>query len=107
LPSKIAAGLLSGAIGITVATPTDLVKVRFQAEGPAAPGHTPKYSGVMNAYATIVRQEGLLGLWTGLGPNIIRNSVINATELVSYDTAKEVRFLDAQAPCYLASMRSR
>jgi solute carrier family 25 (mitochondrial uncoupling protein), member 8/9 len=90
LTSKIAAGLVSGAIGITVATPTDLVKVRFQAESLPLPGQMPRYSGVMNAYATIVRQEGLAGLWTGLGPNIVRNSVINATELVSYESAKEM-----------------
>ena len=44
----------------------------------------------MNAYAQIVREEGALGLWKGLGPNIVRNSVMNATELVSYDVAKEV-----------------
>ena len=89
--TRIAAALTSGAIGITVATPTDLVKVRFQSEGVLAPGVAPRYSGVFNAYATIARTEGLAGLWTGLGPNIARNSVINASELVSYDTAKDVR----------------
>ena len=70
--------------------PTDLVKVRFQSEGVLQPGQRPRYSGVFNAYATIVREEGLRGLWTGVGPNIIRNSIINAAELVSYDSAKEV-----------------
>ena len=121
LERKIFAGLLSGAIGITVANvrggarraagrprasrahsclppllvpvrapqPTDLVKVRMQSEGRLAPGVAPRYSGVFNAYATIVRAEGVLGLWTGLGPAIMRNSIINATELASYETAKE------------------
>jgi solute carrier family 25 (mitochondrial uncoupling protein), member 8/9 len=88
LSSKVMAGLASGAIGITVANPTDLVKVRFQSEGKLAPGQKPRYTGVINAYSTIVKQEGLLGLWTGLGPAIARNSIINATELVTYDTAK-------------------
>jgi solute carrier family 25 uncoupling protein 8/9 len=69
--------------------PTDLVKVRMQSEGRLLPGQKPRYSGVMNAYSTIVRTEGVLGLWTGLGPAILRNSVINATELASYETAKE------------------
>jgi len=67
------------------------VKVRFQSEGRLLPGQKPRYSGVLNAYSTIVRQEGLLGLWTGLGPAIARNSVINAVELVTYDTTKQVR----------------
>lgn len=73
--------------------PTDLVKVRFQSEGKLQVGQQPRYSGVLNAYSTIVKQEGLKGLWTGLGPAVMRNSVINATELASYDTAKEVREL--------------
>lgn len=70
--------------------PMDLVKVRMQGEGRLLPGQKPRYSGVMNAYATIVRQEGIKGLWTGWGPAVMRNSIINATELASYDTAKEV-----------------
>lgn len=69
--------------------PTDLVKVRFQSEGPLAPGQQPRYAGVVDAYRTIVRTEGLRGLWTGLGPAIARNSIINATELATYDTAKQ------------------
>ncbi len=33
LLQKIAAGMLTGAIGITIANPTDLVKVRMQGQG--------------------------------------------------------------------------
>jgi solute carrier family 25 uncoupling protein 8/9 len=46
----------SGAIGITVVNPTDLVKVRLQAEGKLPPGVPRRYSGALNAYSTIVRQ---------------------------------------------------
>lgn len=35
---KIAAGASSGAIGSAVASPTDLVKIRLQAEGSLKPG---------------------------------------------------------------------
>jgi hypothetical protein len=35
------------------------------------------------------REEGLLGLWKGLGPNIARNAIINAAELASYDQIKQ------------------
>lgn len=37
-------------------------------------------------------QEGIGALWTGLGPNIARNAIINATELASYDQLKQVPF---------------
>lgn len=86
---KIAAGLLSGAIGITVASPTDLVKVRMQAAGRLPPGVPKKYPSALGAYGIIIKEEGLAALWTGLGPNIARNALINAAELASYDQIKE------------------
>lgn len=89
LSKKILAGLTTGALAITVANPTDLVKVRLQAEGKLAPGVPRRYSGAMNAYSTIFRQEGLGALWTGLGPNVARNAIINAAELASYDQVKQ------------------
>ena len=45
-----------GALAITIANPTDLVKVRLQAEGKLPPGVPRRYSGAMNAYSTIIRQ---------------------------------------------------
>jgi len=89
LLQKIAAGLTTSAVGITVASPTDVVKVRLQAEGRLPPGTPRRYNGAIDAYRKIVAQEGVGGLWTGYGPNLARNCVVNATELVAYDQAKE------------------
>ncbi|XP_013588067.1 PREDICTED: mitochondrial uncoupling protein 1 [Brassica oleracea var. oleracea] len=89
LSKKILAGLTTGALGIMVANPTDLVKVRLQAEGKLAAGVPRRYTGSLNAYSTIVRQEGVRALWTGLGPNVARNAIINAAELASYDQVKQ------------------
>jgi hypothetical protein len=47
----------------------------------------------MDAYAKIARQEGVAALWTGLGPNVARNAIINAAELASYDQVKQVSVL--------------
>lgn len=47
------------------------------------------YTSSVHAYQTIYQTEGIRGLWKGLGPNIVRNSVVNAAELVCYDTVKE------------------
>ncbi|KAE8686968.1 Mitochondrial uncoupling protein 2 [Hibiscus syriacus] len=89
LTKKILAALTTGALGITVANPTDLVKVRLQAEGRLPPGVPRRYSGALNAYYTIARTEGVAALWTGLTPNIARNAIINAAELASYDQVKQ------------------
>ncbi|CAN6242344.1 unnamed protein product [Urochloa humidicola] len=89
LLSKILAALTTGVIAIIVANPTDLVKVRLQADGKAN-AIKRNYSGALNAYATIIRQEGIGALWTGLGPNVARNAIINAAELASYDQFKQM-----------------
>ncbi|KAE8039201.1 hypothetical protein FH972_011631 [Carpinus fangiana] len=87
---KILAAFLTGAIAILVANPTDLVKVRLQAEGKLPAGVPRRYAGALDAYFTIVKQEGLGALWTGLGPNVARNAIINAAELASYDQVKQM-----------------
>lgn len=48
--------LVIGALAIVVANPTDLVKVRLQAEGQLPSGVPRRYAGAMDAYSTIVRQ---------------------------------------------------
>lgn len=53
---SFAVWFIVGALAITVANPTDLVKVRLQAEGKLPPGAPRRYSGALNAYSTIVRQ---------------------------------------------------
>ena len=76
---KILAGMLTGAFGIMVANPTDIVKIRFQAEG-KKPIAEQRYKSVTEAYKIIYKTEGgLLGFWIGIVPNIFRNSLINAT----------------------------
>jgi solute carrier family 25 uncoupling protein 8/9 len=87
---KIAAGLTTSAIGISVASPADVVKVRLQAEGRLAPNVPRRYNGVIDAYSKIIKAEGIAGLWTGYGPNLVRNCVVNATELVAYDQTKQM-----------------
>lgn len=85
LANKVAAGLTTGAIGITVANPTDLVKVRLQSQGQGV----AKYTSALGAYSTIVKEEGVAALWTGYAPNLVRNSVMSCVEVVGYDLAKE------------------
>lgn len=87
--NKVLAALLTGAIAIVVANPTDLVKVRLQAEGKMPVGAPRRYSGALQAYYSIVKHEGVGALWTGIGPNIARNAIVNAAELASYDHIKE------------------
>ncbi|MCX7564667.1 solute carrier family 25 protein, partial [Xanthomonadaceae bacterium XH05] len=85
---RILAGCTTGAMAVSVAQPTDVVKVRFQAQMNLQ-GVGRRYNGTMQAYRQIFQLEGLRGLWKGTLPNITRNALVNCTELVSYDLIKE------------------
>lgn len=54
-----------------VAQPTDVVKVRFQAQMVSDMQTAPHkvYTGTWMAYKTIFTSEGLRGLWRGLSSN--------------------------------------
>lgn len=78
------AGGTAGAIGIGIANPTELIKIRMQADRAGT-----RYSkGVIDAFAQTVRNEGVRGLWRGVSPNMQRAYIVNAAELASYDQAK-------------------
>lgn len=76
----------TSAAGIVAANPSDVLKVRFQA-------HSLKGSA-LSMYAKVASTEGLFkGLYKGFGANLARNSIISATEIISYETSKRF-FLD-------------
>ncbi|XP_051980746.1 mitochondrial uncoupling protein 3 [Xyrauchen texanus] len=87
--TRLLAGSTTGAMAVALAQPTDVVKVRFQAQVRQADG-IKRYNGTMDAYRTIARDEGVRGLWKGCMPNITRNAIVNCAELVTYDIIKEL-----------------
>lgn len=50
-------------MAVAIAQPTDVVKVRFQAQARVEGGR--RYQGTLDAYKTIAKEEGLKGLWKG------------------------------------------
>lgn len=68
---KILAGGSAGGIASAVANPTDLIKVRLQTDGmtkDAEGKYLPKrFNGMVHAFTTVVKEEGVLALWTGVG----------------------------------------
>lgn len=86
---KVTAGAGAGAISSALCNPTDLIKVRLQADG-MTPGVAPRYRGLVHAFTSIVKAEGIVGLWKGVGPTCARATVLAAVELPAYD---ELKFL--------------
>lgn len=100
---RIMAGSTTGAMAVLCAQPTDVVKVRMQAQA----NGIKRYSGSFQAYRTIAVQEGIKGLWKGTSPNVARNVVVNCCELVSYDLIKEkilsLKLMNDHIGCHFTS----
>ncbi|KAG8995031.1 hypothetical protein FRB93_001221 [Tulasnella sp. JGI-2019a] len=63
---ELSAGFIAGVISRLISTPLSVVTVRMQAGG-----GRHKKTGVISALKSIYRDEGILGLWKGLGSTII------------------------------------
>ncbi|MEQ2217158.1 hypothetical protein XENOCAPTIV_025505 [Xenoophorus captivus] len=62
--SRLLAGCTTGGMAVALAQPTDVVKVRFQAQA-RSNQHARRYCGTIDAYKTIAKEEGIRGLWKG------------------------------------------
>lgn len=79
--SRAAAALCTGTLGAVLSNPFDVVKVRLLAAGNA-------YPSTFQAYPLLAQQEGLRGLFRGVGPSTLRGASIAVGELAAYDQAK-------------------
>lgn len=85
---KVVAGLASGAIAAAIFNPTDIIKVRMQADR-ATTKQSQKYKSVANAFMTILRTEGLRdGLYKGVETTVLRAAALTSAQLASYDHSK-------------------
>ncbi|CAL8088124.1 unnamed protein product [Orchesella dallaii] len=108
--ARILAGLTTGGMAVMVAQPTDVVKVRFQAQSKSAlagKAAAARYTGTWQAYKSIFSTEGVSGLWRGFLPNIGRNAIVNVSEIVCYDLVKEFIIMKGlmrdNIPCHFTS----
>ncbi|XP_068571464.1 dicarboxylate carrier UCP2-like [Cebidichthys violaceus] len=106
--ARLLAGCSTGAMAVAFAQPTDVVKIRFQAQVrlPAS-GTAKRYSNTFDAYKTIARDEGVRGLWKGCLTNITRNAIVNCSELVTYDIIKDLilnyKLMTDNMPCHFTA----
>lgn len=108
ISARIMAGMTTGGMAVMVAQPTDVVKVRFQAQSKmAASSSKILYTGTWQAYKHIFTSEGIRGLWRGTLPNIGRNAIVNVSEIVCYDLVKELilvkGLMQDNIPCHFTS----
>lgn len=65
---KLLCGALAGSVSQTLTYPFDVLRRKMQVTGLNALGY--KYNGAFDAMQSIVRTEGIKGLYRGLWPNL-------------------------------------
>ncbi|KAM0952555.1 putative mitochondrial carrier protein [Dioscorea sansibarensis] len=89
LHRKIAAGLIAGAVGAAVGNPADVAMVRMQADGRLPAAQRRNYKSVVDAIGRMAREEGVTSLWRGSSLTVNRAMIVTASQLATYDQAKE------------------
>lgn len=86
--ARVMAGLTTGAMAVIVGQPTEVVKIKFQAQK-RMPGKVLQFTSTPATYRKIGIEDGVRGLWKGAMPNIGRNAIVNVSEIVCYDIVKD------------------
>lgn len=98
----LVAGVSGGVVSTLVCHPLDLIKVRFQVyEGHALANpkvSRPQYRGMLHAGMTIVKADGLGGLYAGIVPNLVGGGSAWGLYFLFYNAAKNFIRGDADRP---------
>lgn len=84
---KLAAGAVSGAVAQTCTYPFDVLRRRFQVNTMSGMGY--QYSGISGAIRSIVKTEGLRGLYKGIVPNLLKVAPSMASSWFSFELTRD------------------
>lgn len=85
---NFALGSVAGAFGATVVYPIDLVKTRMQNQRSSHPGQQLLYKNSMDCFKKVISREGIRGLYSGLGPQLIGVAPEKAIKLTVNDLVR-------------------
>ncbi|KAJ7158853.1 mitochondrial tricarboxylate transporter [Mycena filopes] len=86
-PRSLLAGLGAGMMeAIFAVTPSETIKTKLIDD---AKGPNPQYRGLLHGTASIVRQEGIRGIYRGLFPVMMRQGANSAVRFTTYSTLKQ------------------
>jgi len=84
-------GGVAGCGAVTVSHPFETVKIRLQLQGELQKkGHAPRlYNGVAHGVKVIVQNEGLRGIYRGVGAAYLYQMILNGCRLGFYDPVRD------------------
>ncbi|KAM7373033.1 hypothetical protein PAMP_007917 [Pampus punctatissimus] len=91
-PAKmLLAGALAGMPAASLVTPADVIKTRLQV---AARAGQTTYSGLVDCFWKILREEGPRAFWKGAGARVFRSSPQFGVTLVTYELLQRWFYID-------------
>ncbi|GAA5863369.1 hypothetical protein JCM8547_006961 [Rhodosporidiobolus lusitaniae] len=87
-PRSLLAGLGAGmAEAVFAVTPSETIKTKLIDDAKSA---NPRYRGLVHGTLTIVKEEGISGIYRGLGPVAARQGANSAVRFTTYGTLKSL-----------------
>ncbi|XP_020512869.1 electrogenic aspartate/glutamate antiporter SLC25A12, mitochondrial [Labrus bergylta] len=87
----LTAGAIAGIPAASLVTPADVIKTRLQV---AARAGQTSYTGVIDCFRKIMREEGFRALWKGAGARMCRSSPQFGVTLVTYELLQRWFYVD-------------
>ncbi|KAL8788182.1 MAG: hypothetical protein Q9213_001821 [Squamulea squamosa] len=84
---KLAAGAVSGAVAQTCTYPFDVLRRRFQINTMSGMGY--QYKSIWDAITVIITQEGVMGLYKGIVPNLLKVAPSMASSWLSFEMTRD------------------
>lgn len=82
-------GLSAGFIGSLTGNPADLILIRLQSDPTLPEAQRRNYKNFSDAFTRIIKEEGVLTLWRGAAPTVVRAMALNLGMLGPFDEIKE------------------
>eukprot|EP00276_Gloeochaete_wittrockiana_P002777 CAMPEP_0184673118 /NCGR_PEP_ID=MMETSP0308-20130426/86504_1 /TAXON_ID=38269 /ORGANISM="Gloeochaete witrockiana, Strain SAG 46.84" /LENGTH=550 /DNA_ID=CAMNT_0027120573 /DNA_START=366 /DNA_END=2019 /DNA_ORIENTATION=+ len=88
---RMIAGAISGSAGAISCNPFEIIKTRMQSKASAriATGHQHGYSGVIDGFRALLRDEGVRGLYKGVSTSVLRSAIGTGINLAAYTAIRE------------------
>jgi len=90
----MASGICSRTIVVTAITPIEMVRIKMQSE-------YMTYSELWRVLRSLIRQHGMMGLWRGWPPTVMRDAPFSGTYWAAYEAMK--RAFGVAEPSFLFS----
>jgi solute carrier family 25 oxoglutarate transporter 11 len=86
---RAGAGLSAGGLAAMLGNPADLALIRMQSDGLKPIAERKNYKSVIDALTSITKSEGVVALWAGAAPTVVRAMALNFGQLAFFSEAKQ------------------